>query len=108
MKDSRSLERFVLQVPAKIVHRSKGGDENSIKAVTKDLSAAGAYFYSKNDQVEVGETIEIEVTLTIEKLRLLLGMDEEVILKADGRVIRKSEDGFAVNFKNRLKIRALY
>jgi hypothetical protein len=106
MENNRSLERFMLQVPAKIIHKKKNGGAGDVIAITKDLSAAGAYFYVRNDALEVGETIEVEVTLTIEKLRLLLGMDEEGILKADGLVTRREADGFAVNFKSKIKIGA--
>lgn len=95
-----------MQVPAKIVQKSKNGGAHDVSALTKDLSAGGAYFYTRNDDFEIGEIVELEVTLTIEKLRLLLGMDEEVILKADGLVTRKEEDGLAVHFKNKIKIGA--
>ncbi len=87
MQEKRRFKRVPLQVKAHF--RCKGMSESNL--ITRDLSVKGAFLKSKL-RPPLGATCEIKLMLT-EGDKVL----EQVSVKAE--VVRKEEDGFAVEFK---------
>ena len=83
VSDARTGKRFPLELPIKI-HKAEEGGEHS--GVTGDLSAAGVYIRS-DAALEVGSTVEFEITLPPE----MTGAKEGVVIQCRGRVVRTDE-----------------
>ena len=106
MEERRKLERFQLHVPAKIELTDASGQHETLQLETKDISADGAFFVSSTPIIE-GADIRLEMILTVDKLKDLIGVHKKVELKLQGHVIRSDSDGVAVQFDRKYHIRAL-
>ena len=106
MKERRKLERFQLHVPAKIELTDASGHRETLQLETKDISADGAFFVSSKPITE-GADIQLEMILSVEKLKDLIGAHKKVELKLQGHVIRSDSNGIAVLFDRKYHIRAL-
>ena len=106
MEERRKLERFQLHVPAKIEPTDESGHQETLQLETKDISADGAFFVSSKPITE-GADIRLEMILTVDKLKELIGVHKKVELKLQGHVIRSDSDGVAVLFDRKYHIRAL-
>ena len=106
MKERRKLERFQLHVPAKIELTDASGHHETLQLETKDISADGAFFVSSKPITE-GANLQLEMILSVEKLKDLIGVHKKVELKLQGHVIRSDSDGVAVLFERKYHIRAL-
>jgi hypothetical protein len=98
--DKRKLERFLLRVPARISFRAREDSEAILDAKTRDISAEGAYLFMTNYHPPVGANVEVELTLTIEKLRELLDANDHVLVKVHGRILRQEANGVVVVFNH--------
>ena len=106
MEERRKLERFQLHVPAKIELTDASGQHETLQLETKDISADGAYFVSSKAITE-GANLRLEMILSVDKLKDLIGVHKKVELQLQGRVIRSDSDGVAVLFDRKYHIRAL-
>jgi hypothetical protein len=106
VKERRKLERFQLHVPAKIELTDVSGRRETLQLETKDISADGAFFVSAKP-ITQGSNIRLQMILSVEKLKDLIGVHSKVELKLQGRVIRSDSDGVAVLFDRKYHIRAL-
>ena len=106
MEERRKLERFQLHVPAKIELTDASGHHETLQLETKDISADGAYIVS-SEPITEGADIRLEMILSVEKLKDLIGADKKVELKLQGHVIRSDSNGVAVQFNRKYHIRAL-
>ena len=97
MKERRKLERFQLHVPAKIELTDASGHRETLQLETKDISADGAFFVSTNP-ISEGAAVKLEMILSVEKLKELIGVHNKVELKLQGHVIRSDSGGVAVMF----------
>lgn len=106
MKERRKLERYQLRVPTTIELADETGRREKITLQTKDISADGAFFDSIKPIAE-GMHLKLEMVLSVERLKELIGADKKVELRLEGTVIRKDPDGIAVLFDKKYQIKAL-
>ena len=81
--DLRNSIRFPLHLPVTL--RTPTGE---YQARTRDISAGGMLFHTE-PEIEVGTRVEI----TIEMPADMLGSDQRVLVKCQGRVVRCSAEG---------------
>ena len=106
MKERREIERYKLQVPAKIEAIGAAGKKEKLQLQTRDISANGAFFTSEKP-VSEGIHVSLELVLSMEKFQQLIGKKSKIELKINGTVIRSDPEGIAVSFDKKYKIRAL-
>ena len=106
MKERRKLERYQLHVPTTIELTDDLGHQETLQLQTRDISADGAYFAS-SEQLTEGAHLRLELILSVEKLRDLIGAHKKVELRLHGKVIRSDSSGIAVLFDKKYQIKAL-
>jgi hypothetical protein len=106
MKEKRKIQRIEMRTPARMEVVAKGGEKRSLQAETKDISSHGAFFITR-DQIETNAKLDIELTLSMEKLQKLLGEKKQIRIQIRGTVIRSDPDGIAVSFGKKYQIIAL-
>jgi hypothetical protein len=103
MNDRRKIQRIELRTPARIEALANDGRKISLQAETKDISSNGAFFLTK-EQFEENTNLDIELSLSMEKLLELLRGKKEVRILIQGTVVRSDPEGIAVSFGRRYKI----
>ena len=88
----RKFERFDLSMPAVIMSEKM---DRELKAVTKDISAAGAFFQDVSI-FEKGMKVKVELLIGNETVNKLTGSCSK--LKIRGKIIRCSSEGVAIRF----------
>jgi hypothetical protein len=106
VKERRKLERYQLRVPTTIELADESGHRETLRLETKDISADGAYFASSGPIAE-GVHLKLEMVLSVERLKELIGANKKVELRLEGTVIRKDPSGIAVLFDKKYHIKAL-
>jgi len=106
MKERRKLERYQLRVPTTIELAGASGLQGTLRLETKDISADGAYIAS-SEPIDEGMHLKLEMVLSVERLKELIGADKKVELRLEGTVIRKDSEGIAVLFDKKYQIKAL-
>ncbi len=102
MGENRRLERFGLELPAKIEIRKRSTKETEIMNLfTGNVCAGGAFFHT-DKPLPVGTQVKIDLILPLEKLKKIKG--KNACIKVDGKVLRSDENGMAVRFNKRYKI----
>ena len=101
-KNNRSVERFDMRVPVKVSDLDEQGQYLSNE--TKDISSGGVFIESKDIDLSAGSRVEVELTLTVDTLKELFQVSNQVLLKVEGRVTRATEQGIAVKFSNNYSI----
>jgi hypothetical protein len=104
MEERRKLERFRLQLPAKLV--SFSNYQEVLKLRTRDISSDGAFLIT-DISVPEGCPITLELLLPAEQFRQLFNKKRNVSLKIRGRVIRKEASGLAIQFEKKYEIGSL-
>lgn len=94
----RMFERFDLSMAAVI---NSGKKDQEIKAVTRDISAGGAFFKDISELNE-GMKVKIELIIGNETVKKLTGSISRV--KLLGKVVRCSSEGVAVKFNGNYEI----
>ncbi|MDP2647341.1 MAG: PilZ domain-containing protein [Desulfobacterales bacterium] len=100
----RKVDRFELQVPAKLSVTKKSGDKEYHELITKDICSGGAYF-NTDQPIPVGTEVSIDLVLPLEELKKLKG--KTAIIKASGAVIRIDQNGMAISFSKGIKISSM-
>jgi hypothetical protein len=95
-----------LHIPTTIELAGQSGRNETLRLVTKDISADGAYLTSAGAIAE-GTYVKLEMVLSVERLKELIGSKKKVELRMEGRVIRKEPAGIAVLFEKKYQIKAL-
>jgi hypothetical protein len=105
MDERRKIQRFHLEIPARIKRVGEGqtGEVSDFK--TRDISSSGAFLFT-DEQVAEGAHLTLELVLPVEKFKQLLGPHSKVRINVSGRVIRKDQEGIAVLFNKKYEIRA--
>lgn len=103
MEDKRDIERYLLTVPAKVnvvdeIHGMRG-----LEAYTRDVSSKGT-FLTTSENLEVGQKVQLELYLSIEKLNEFFQLDKNVRIEVSGEVVRHQEDGVGIRFDKRYTI----
>lgn len=105
-KERRKLERFQLHVLTNIELVDASGHPETLQLQTKDISADGAFFVSPTP-ISEGAHLKLEMILSVEKLKELIGVHKQVELKLQGQVVRSDSNGIAVVFSRKYQIQAL-
>ena len=103
MHERRKYERFDLRLPGKIEMVTPGKPE-VLGAVTKDISAGGAFFHTE-EPVPEGERVKLIMILSSEKLKELT--QTECLIKVVGTVVRSDPKGMAIGFDDNYQVMPL-
>jgi c-di-GMP-binding flagellar brake protein YcgR len=106
VKERRKLERYQLRVPTTIELADESGHLETLRLETKDISADGAYLTAPGSIAE-GTHVKLEMVLSVERLKDLIGAKKKIELRMEGKVIRKEPTGIAVLFEKKYQINAL-
>lgn len=100
----REMERFSLELPAKISVVGGKEESSSLEATTTDISAGGAFFHT-DCPFPVGTEMHFDLVLSLDELKKLEGKRASIKLK--GAVVRVSEEGMAIAFNEKYEIAPL-
>jgi hypothetical protein len=100
----RKLERFPLELPARIFVDCDGAGTDCLDAVTIDISAGGAFFHT-DKPLPVGTQMEVDLILPLDELKKIEG--KRANIKVKGAVIRTGERGMAILFDKKYRISPL-
>ena len=103
-KEKRKLQRFALQLPARIYPVSKDKGGNEISASTINICANGALLAGA-EQLPVGSEVELEIVLHLDELEKLQGKKAQ--MKMSGVVLRSGSEGTAIAFDEKYEIEPL-
>jgi hypothetical protein len=105
--DKRNLERFPLEIKARIKTLDSRKDELGIDIKTSNISSGGAFFHTPEPLSE-GSDVMIELILPVEKLVKYLNNQEkdyrETLVELKGRVLRSEPEGMVIRFDKDFKI----
>lgn len=104
-RERRALERFDLQIPARLQIVSAGDGSQSAPAlqlITSNISADGAFFLTK-EPLESGTMVDVGLDLTVARPNSPTPRHSQI--KVSGRVIRTEVTGVAVRFEPGYQIR---
>ncbi|MCU0553221.1 MAG: PilZ domain-containing protein [Syntrophales bacterium] len=94
--ERRRLERFDLQVPAKIEVLSSPDPASILELLTKDICAGGAYFSTKT-ALASGTKVKLDILLPVRSVSTLSD-NTRGLIKVNGTVIRSGPAGMAIGF----------
>ena len=103
MHERRKYERFDLRLPGKIEMVTLGKPE-VFGAVTRDVSAGGAFFHTA-EPVPEGVRVKLIMILSSEKLKELTSA--ECLIKIGGTVVRSGPKGMAIGFDENYQVMPL-
>ena len=94
--ERRRLERFDLQVPAKIEVLTSPDPASILELLTKDICAGGAYFSTKT-ALASGTKVKLDILLPVRSVSTLSD-NTRGLIKVNGTVIRSGPAGMAIGF----------
>ena len=94
--ERRRLERFDLQVPAKIEVLSSPDTASILELLTKDICAGGAYFPTKT-ALASGTKVKLDILLPVRNVNTISD-NTRGLIKVNGTVIRSGPAGMAIGF----------
>ncbi|MDO9514872.1 MAG: PilZ domain-containing protein [Syntrophales bacterium] len=97
----RKLERFSLELPARIFVDGEGEEADFLDAVTSDISAGGAFFHT-DTPLPVGTEMYVDLILPLDELKKIEG--KRANIKVKGSVIRTGARGMAISFDKKYRI----
>ena len=104
MREKRRLERFTLEVPAKIEVMDPAKNPGMLDLLTSNICAGGAYFQTTKSLPE-GTEVKVDLILPLDKLEKLKDSQKHAYIKVAGRVLRTESTGMAVCFDQNYQIR---
>jgi hypothetical protein len=109
-EEKRGLERFDLEIPARIRKSISKKEEGTIDLLTSDISSGGAFFHTTKP-LEEGTDVKIDLILPISGLYKKLdegsreGEYKRAFIKISGKVLRAESRGMAIVFNEDYEIR---
>jgi hypothetical protein len=94
--ERRRLERFDLEVPAKIEVLSSADMVPMTELLTKDICAGGAYFPTKT-ALPPGTKVKLDILLPLRSVTVISD-NTRGLIKVNGTVIRSGPAGMAIGF----------
>jgi hypothetical protein len=94
--ERRRLERFDLQVPAKIEVLSPVDTSSITELLTRDICAGGAYFPTKT-ALAPGTKVKLDILLPVRSVSAISD-NTRGLIKVNGTVIRSGPAGMAIGF----------
>lgn len=103
MKERRQFERFPLTLPARMEMITS--NENQVfELKTWDISAAGAFVIT-NEKFSQGTRFKLDLTVPSNRIKELTGLQS--LIESEGKVIRSSPIGVAIQFDKKCQILTL-
>ncbi|MDY6850631.1 MAG: PilZ domain-containing protein [Thermodesulfobacteriota bacterium] len=99
--NKRKMERFDLELPARVIKAEENQDSESIDLLTSDICAGGAFFQT-DQPMPVGTEVKIDLVLPLDELKKIEG--KKALIKVNGAVIRVTKDGMAICFEEGFEI----
>ena len=99
--DRRKLERFDLELPAKLSCTGKDNNHKPIELMTSNICSDGVFFKT-NKQLTVGTDVKLAVILSLDKFKNVGHKKSHI--HVSGSVIRKSHHGMAIRFSKKCKM----
>jgi hypothetical protein len=103
--DRRKMQRFDLQLPAKLFWTRENKKQESIELVTHNICAGGTYLMT-NSPLPEGTEVKMDITLQTDQSHK--SMRRLSILDISGHVIRTDHHGMAICFDRKYKILPQY
>ncbi len=107
MLERRKLERFNLQTPARLRVEGEGIRSEVLSLVTRDISSSGV-FITTDQPLPQGAPVKLELLISLDMIRRILGESGKARVKVDGHVIRAEDRGMAIEFRGRFKIQPVH
>jgi len=104
MDNKRKLERFDLQVPAKIEVVKRDREKGMLDLLTSNISSGGAFLHTTQPFPQ-GTEVKIDLVLPLEKLKKLENGVQQAYIKVKGTVLRTESTGMAISFDEDYQIR---
>jgi len=106
-EEKRGLERFELEIPARIKVSTAERKEEALDLLTSDISSGGAFFHT-SQPLEEGTDVKIDLILPIKKLMKEIdkagGDFQHTYIKISGKVLRTESRGMAIVFNEDYEI----
>lgn len=106
VKERRKLQRFDLEVPAKIEVMDSGQEKEIVNLLTSNICSGGAFFHTPEPLPE-GTQIRLDLVLPLDKLRELKNDSKHAYIKVTGTVLRAESMGMAICFNEDYQIMPL-
>ena len=100
--ERRKLTRFAVSAPVRLMV-GRGDAAEQFDAQARDLSAAGAYIYFADPRLDVGDTVRIEIRLTVTDRQGEGDAQLEVPMVSTGEIRRVDSNGLALAFDHQLR-----
>ena len=97
------MERFAVSAQADLVARNNGHSRH-VDALTRDLSADGAFLCAAEAGVTVGDQVAVTIRLPVGRREPEAGDSAGVRFRGSGTVVRQEDDGVAVAFDRQLRV----
>jgi len=102
--ERRKMERFTLQLPAKLAMVAEDSEQAILELLTSDVCAGGAFFQT-GQPLPPGTEVKIDLVLPLDELKKLEG--KKALIKVKGAVVRTTRDGMAIAFNEHFDITAI-
>ena len=99
--DRRKMERFDLELAAKLTRTGKDKEHESIELMTSNICADGAFIITDRP-LPKGTDVKMDLILPLDRLHEFGGRQSR--LDVSGFVIRTDQQGMAIRFDNKCKI----
>jgi hypothetical protein len=96
MRERRELERFILEVPARVEVKAEAKAKPPLDLRTSNICSGGAFFPTA-EALPKGTDVSIDLDLPLDRLADLVSC-KQVHVKVNGTVIRSGAAGMAVSF----------
>lgn len=104
MKEKRTLQRFDLEIPAKIESMTSDQEKRLLNLLTSNICSGGAFFHTTQPLPE-GTQVKIDLVLPLDKLKQLKDDCKQAYIMVTGRVLRSESEGMAILFDKDYLIR---
>ena len=102
--EKRRLDRFEISAPAWIDLPGKKNAVRTSKARVLNISSNGAFLKLNDGSIGENEEVELSILISVKKLSELFGIDDHVLLKVGGKVLRRNEGNAAVEFVRKIDV----
>ena len=102
--EKRKLDRFDIDAPAWIDLPGAGSPGGTCKARILNISSDGAFLNVHDNRIGKNELVELSILISVKKLSELFGIDDHVLLKVGGKVVRRDNGNAAVAFVRKMDL----
>ena len=104
IEEKRKIERFDLNVPAWI---GPSGVKSKIpphEVQVLNISSDGVLIKADDFELSAEESVDLTLLISVKKITELFGIDDRVLLKVSGKVLRNEPEGAAIAFSGKRKV----